>query len=109
LRVIIFAALLLSSAAIDVEQADAGGGTLIIAMTNGDIPVTTGNPHQGFERYHFVGYNLYDALVLWDVLRSDKASERRLSQNLRWPAANIPRVARERVGPHRPRQIADTT
>jgi hypothetical protein len=33
-------------------------------MTAGDIPVMTGNPDQGFEGYRFVGYNLYDALLL---------------------------------------------
>src|SRR6476659_635608 len=43
------------------------GGTLTVGMTAGDIPVTTGNPDQGFEGYRFVGYNLYDALVLWDL------------------------------------------
>src|ERR1700731_2165124 len=43
------------------------GGTLIVGMTAGDIPVTTGNPDQGFEGYRFVGYNLYDSLVLWDL------------------------------------------
>jgi peptide/nickel transport system substrate-binding protein len=41
----------------------------------GDIPVTTGNPDQGFEGYRFVGYNLYDALLLWDLSKSDKPSE----------------------------------
>ena len=90
--------LLLGSAAVDVEQADAGGGTLIVAMTAGDIPVTTGDPNQGFEGYRFLGYNLYEALVLWDVSWSDKASERRLSQNSRWPAANVPRAGREGNG-----------
>ena len=44
-------------------------------MTAGDIPVTTGNPDQGFEGYRFVGYNLYDALLLWDLSKSDKPSE----------------------------------
>jgi ABC-type transport system substrate-binding protein len=44
-------------------------------MTAGDIPVTTGNPDQGFEGYRFVGYNLYDALLLWDLSRSDLPSE----------------------------------
>ena len=39
-------------------------GTLIVGMTAGDIPVVTGNPDQGFEGYRFVGYNLYDALLL---------------------------------------------
>ena len=84
--------LLLGSAAIDIEQADADGGTLIVAMTAGNILVTTGDPNQGFEGYHFVGYNLYEAPVLWDVSWSDKASERRLAQNLRWPVANVPRA-----------------
>src|SRR5229473_6976378 len=43
------------------------GGTLTVGMTAGDLPVTTGNPDQGFEGYRFVGYNLYDSLVLWDL------------------------------------------
>src|SRR5712671_1095160 len=51
------------------------GGTLVVGMTAGDIPVTTGNPDQGFEGYRFVGYNLYDALLLWDLSKADKASE----------------------------------
>src|SRR5437879_2010742 len=42
-------------------------GTLTAGMTAGDLPVTTGNPDQGFEGYRFVGYNLHDALVLWDL------------------------------------------
>jgi ABC-type transport system substrate-binding protein len=51
------------------------GGTLTVGMTAGDIPVTTGNPDQGFEGYRFVGYNLYDSLILWDLSKSDKPSE----------------------------------
>src|SRR5277367_6160638 len=51
------------------------GGTLRVAMTAGDIPVTTGNPDQGFEGYRFVGYNLYDALLLWELSKSDKPSD----------------------------------
>jgi peptide/nickel transport system substrate-binding protein len=52
-------------------QAD-GGGTLLIGMTAGDLPITTGNPDQGFEGYRFVGYNLYDSLVLWDLSSATK-------------------------------------
>jgi peptide/nickel transport system substrate-binding protein len=48
---------------------------LRVAMTAGDIPVTTGNPDQGFEGYRFVGYNLYGALLLWDLSKSDKPSD----------------------------------
>ncbi len=52
------------------------GGTLIVGMTAGDLPVTTGNPDQGFEGYRFVGYNLYDLLVLWDLSGAgDKATD----------------------------------
>src|SRR3954449_7865248 len=53
------------------------GGILTVGMTAGDLPVTTGNPDQGFEGYRFVGYNLYDSLLLWDLSKSDKASETR--------------------------------
>jgi ABC-type transport system substrate-binding protein len=51
------------------------GGTLVVGMTAGDLPITTGNPDQGFEGYRFVGYNLYDSLVLWDLSQSDKAAD----------------------------------
>ena len=53
----------------------AARGTLIVAMTAGDIPVTTGNPDQGFEGYRFVGWSLYDALADWDLSKSDKPSD----------------------------------
>ena len=46
--------------------------TLTVAMTAGDVPVTTGNPDQGFEGYRFVGWSLYDALINWDLSRSDR-------------------------------------
>ncbi len=50
-------------------------GTVTVAMTAGDIPITTGTPDQGFEGYRFVALNLYDALVNWDLSRSDRASD----------------------------------
>jgi len=52
----------------------ASQGTIIVAMTAGDIPVTTGNPDQGFEGFRFVALNLYDALVGWDLSNADKPS-----------------------------------
>jgi len=51
------------------------GGTLTVGMTAGDLPITTGNPDQGFEGYRFVGYNLYDSLALWDLSKSDVATD----------------------------------
>src|SRR5947208_11764506 len=59
-------------------------GTLTVGMTAGDLPVTTGNPDQGFEGYRFVGYNLYDSLLLWDLSKSDKASETRPGLATSW-------------------------
>src|SRR5215471_13559876 len=62
---------MLSIATIGIENLIASpaqaGGTLTVGMTAGDLPATTGNPDQGFEGYRFVGYNLYDALALWDL------------------------------------------
>jgi ABC-type transport system substrate-binding protein len=57
-----------------VAPADAAG-FLTVAMTAGDIPVTTGNPDRGFEDYRFAGSNPYDALLLWDLSKSHKPSE----------------------------------
>jgi peptide/nickel transport system substrate-binding protein len=48
-----------------------GESTLRIGMTAADIPQTTGIPDQGGEGYRFIGYQLYDALVNWDLSRAD--------------------------------------
>ncbi|GAC1343780.1 MAG: ABC transporter substrate-binding protein [Acetobacteraceae bacterium] len=61
------AGLLLATAAPSQAQ-----GVLTVAMTAGDIPVTGGNPDQGFEGFRFVGMNLYDALINWDLSKSDQ-------------------------------------
>ena len=71
-------AALLFGAALACGAANAqAAGTLTVAMTAGDLPATTGNPDQGFEGYRFVGYNLYDSLVLWDLSgkNADKAAD----------------------------------
>ena len=44
---------------------------LRVAMTVSDVPLTTGNPDQGAEGMLMVGYNLYDALINWDLSRAD--------------------------------------
>jgi len=45
---------------------------LRIAMTAGDIPDWRGQPDQGFEGSRFVGYSLYDGLILWDLSSREK-------------------------------------
>jgi peptide/nickel transport system substrate-binding protein len=44
---------------------------LRVAMTAADIPINIGQPDQGFEGFRFMGYMLYDALVLWDLSKAD--------------------------------------
>ncbi|MDR3535242.1 MAG: ABC transporter substrate-binding protein [Acetobacteraceae bacterium] len=61
-------AVLLASAGARAES------VLTVAMTAGDIPITTGIPDQGSEGVRFVGYSLYDALVLFDLSHSDRAA-----------------------------------
>lgn len=48
---------------------------LRVAMTAGDIPITIGMPDQGFEGYRFVGYNLYDTLILWDLSQGETEAD----------------------------------
>ena len=47
------------------------GGVLRIGMTASDIPYTPGQPDQGGEGYRFIGYQLYDALINWDLSQGD--------------------------------------
>ncbi len=77
-------ALAAAVAALFWAAAAQAGGTLTVGMTAGDLPQTTGNPDQGFEGYRFVGYNLYDSLVLWDLSQGDKASDIRPGLATEW-------------------------
>ena len=49
-------------------------GTLRIAMTASDIPVPSGQTDQGAEGMRFIGYTLFDSLILWDLSSADKAT-----------------------------------
>src|SRR5262252_4982977 len=79
-------AALACAAGLALGNAAQAGGTLTVGMTAGDLPITTGNPDQGFEGYRFVGYNLYDSLVLWDLSKTaqDKASDIRPGLATEW-------------------------
>jgi peptide/nickel transport system substrate-binding protein len=50
------------------------GGTLTIAMTASNLPVPDTFQTEGGEGRRFVGYQIYDGLVGWDLSRSDKTS-----------------------------------
>ena len=57
---------------------------LRVAMTAGDVPIVIGQPDQGFEGYRFVGYNLYDSLILWDLSRADVVADLRPGLATSW-------------------------
>ena len=67
-----------SAAALPAFQIDhllaQAGGTLRIAMTAADVPLPNGQTDQGAEGMRFVGYNVFDALINWDLSSADKAS-----------------------------------
>ena len=59
-------------------------GTLRIGMTAADIPQTTGQPDQGFEGFRFAGYTIYDALVNWDLSKSDVLADIKPGLAIEW-------------------------
>jgi peptide/nickel transport system substrate-binding protein len=74
----------LLAAAMTVPMQAGAQGTLTVAMTAGDLPITTGIPDQGFEGFRFVAFSLYDALVGWDLSKFDKAAEVKLGLATSW-------------------------
>ena len=51
------------------------GGTLKIAMTASDVPTTTGMPNNGYEGMRFLGYPVFESLVLWDLSSADTLAD----------------------------------
>ncbi|MCX7371366.1 MAG: ABC transporter substrate-binding protein [Alphaproteobacteria bacterium] len=65
---------LLAACAVAMPLAAQAQGTLRIGMTAADIPLTHGQPDQGFEGNRFTGIPLYDGLTAWDLSAVDRAS-----------------------------------
>ena len=59
-------------------------GTLRVAMTLADIPLTDGAPDQGTEGVRFAGYTIYDPLISYDLSRSDKSADLRPALATEW-------------------------
>ena len=57
---------------------------LHVAMTAGDVPITIGQPDQGFKGYRFVGSNLYDSLILRDLSCADVVADLRPGLATSW-------------------------
>ncbi len=64
--------LLACLAASVVPWAALAQGTIRIGMSAADIPLTHGQPDQGFEGNRFTGIPLYDGLTAWDLSRGDR-------------------------------------
>jgi peptide/nickel transport system substrate-binding protein len=75
LRRAIGAAALSLALAVTSSPAAVAQGTLRIGMTANDIPLTWGQPDNGFEGFRFVGLQLYDALINWDLSSKDTPSK----------------------------------
>jgi peptide/nickel transport system substrate-binding protein len=58
--------------------------TLRIGMTATDVPTTTGMPNNGFEGMRFLGYPIFESLVLWDLSRADQVAGLRPGLAERW-------------------------
>ena len=58
--------------------------TLRIAMTAVDIPTATGLPNNGFEGMRFLGYPIFEGLVLWDLTRTDQLAGLRPGLAEKW-------------------------
>src|SRR5216683_7930202 len=54
-----------------------GQTTLRIAMTASDVPTTTGMPNNGFEGMRFLGYPIFEGLVLWDLASAERLASLR--------------------------------
>ena len=52
-------------------QAQPREKVLRIAMTAADVPTSTGMPNNGFEGMRFMGYPIFEALVLWDLSQTE--------------------------------------
>ncbi|HEY8333248.1 MAG TPA: ABC transporter substrate-binding protein [Tardiphaga sp.] len=61
--------------------------TLRIAMTASDIPTATGMPNNGFEGMRFMGYPIFEGLVLWDLTRTDQLAALRPGLAEKWEQA----------------------
>ena len=68
------AAVAVVAGSLTVSNSARAGGTLRVGMTAADIPLSWGQPDQGFEGFRFMGLMLYDALINWDMSSADKAS-----------------------------------
>ncbi|MEA2742167.1 MAG: hypothetical protein QOG25_538, partial [Acetobacteraceae bacterium] len=79
-------ALALAGSLLSLSAAQAGE-TLRIAMTAADIPTTTGMPNNGWEGMRFLGYPIFEGLILWDLTHADRLATLRPGLAQSWEQA----------------------
>lgn len=72
------------AAALAAASPASGEGMLRIAMTASDIPTPTGMPNNGFEGMRFLGYPIFEGLVLWDLSSASKLADLRPGLAEKW-------------------------
>jgi ABC-type transport system substrate-binding protein len=78
------AAALLAAAVLPLSPASAQEKVLRIAMTASDIPTTTGLPNNGFEGMRFLGFPIFEGLILFDLTKTDQLATLRPGLAEKW-------------------------
>ena len=69
------------------SPASAQEKVLRIAMTASDIPTTTGMPNNGFEGMRFLGFPIFEGLILFDLTKTDQLATLRPGLAEKWEQA----------------------
>ena len=81
------AALALALSPPNAQEARAQDKVLRIAMTASDIPTATGMPNNGFEGMRFMGFPIFEGLILFDLTKTDQLATLRPGLAERWEQA----------------------
>src|SRR5882762_9718857 len=80
-------ALLLAAPALSLLPAAAQEKVLRIAMTSSDLQTTTGMPNNGFEGMRFLGFPIFQGLILFDLTKTDQLATLRPGLAEKWEQA----------------------
>src|SRR6201991_399803 len=83
----LFLAALLAVSALSLAPASAQEKVLRIGMTASDIPTTTGMPNNGFEGMRFLGFPIFEGLILFDLTKTDQLATLRPGLAEKWEQA----------------------
>ena len=78
---------LLAASLLSLSPAAAQDKVLRIAMTASDIPTTTGMPNNGFEGMRFLGFPIFEGMILFDLTKSDRLATLRPGLAEKWEQA----------------------